>query len=94
MIFSEKPVPAFADHALKKAILCPSCHAERIYSSLAMTLLAARREDPATGLWLRDRRVSRAFTGGAIDFRSCFFGVRSLHDSLLRNEENHFHIVM
>src|SRR6266436_5324181 len=67
-----KPAPTFPDHALS---------AERIYSSLAKTLLAARGEDLATGLRrLGDRWKSRAVTGGAIDFCPCFLGVGSLHE--------------
>src|ERR1700732_3147064 len=63
---------AFPHHALS---------AERIYSSLAKTLLAARGEDLATGLpRLDDRWKSRALTGGAIDFCPCFLGVGSLHE--------------
>jgi hypothetical protein len=80
MIFSKNRFPpsgrgpraGFSGYALS---------AERVYSSLAKTLLAARGEDLAAGLpRLGDRWKSRAFTGGAIDFCPCFFGVGFLHE--------------
>ena len=72
IILFGKPVSTFPDHALS---------AERVYSSLAKTLLAARGEDLATVLpRLGDRWKSRAFTGGAIDFCPGFFGVGFLHE--------------
>ena len=44
------------------------------------TLLATCRIDSSTGLdWLCDRWISCALTGGAIDFCTYFFRVKSIH---------------